>query len=98
MLTMTQIFNEIEKNRATLQKYGVRKLGLFGSFARGETHETSDLDFVVVFEKKTFDGYMDTKEFLETLFKRQVDLVISDAIKPRLRKAIQEEAVYVPGL
>jgi len=98
MLTMTQIFNEIEKNRATLQQYGVRKLGLFGSFARGETHETSDLDFVVVFEKKTFDAYMDTKEFLEDLFKRQVDLVISDAIKPRLRKAIQEEAVYVPGL
>ncbi len=98
MLTMTEIFNEIEKNRATLQRYGVRKLGLFGSFARGETHETSDLDFVVVFEKKTFDAYMDTKEFLEDLFKRQVDLVISDAIKPRLRKAIQEEAVYVPGL
>ena len=98
MITMTQIFDEIEKNRDTLRQYGVRKLGLFGSFARGETQETSDLDFVVVFEKKTFDAYMDTKEFLEDLFDRQVDLVISDAIKPRLRKAIQKEAVYVPGL
>ena len=60
--------------------------------------DTSDLDFIIVFEKKTFDGYMNTKELLEGLFDRQVDLVISDAIKPRLRKAIQEEAVYVPGL
>ena len=58
----------------------------------------SDLDFVVQFEKKSFDGYMAVKEFLEALFGCRVDLVIEDAIKPRLREDIINEAVHATGL
>jgi len=76
----------------------VRRLGLFGSCARGERTEASDLDFVVEFEKKSFDAYMDLKLFLEELFGCQVDLVISDAIKPRLRSVILGEAIHAAGL
>jgi len=59
---------------------------------------TSDLDFVVEFEKKSFDGCMDLKFFLEDLFLCPVDLVIHDAIKLRLRETILKESVYVQGL
>lgn len=50
------------------------------------------------FEKKTFDAYMDLKIFLESLFGRPVDLVLADAIKPKLRGPIPEDAVHAPGL
>lgn len=88
----------LEENRQAIKAYGVRRLGVFGSSARGEATEESDLDFIVDFEKKSFDAYMDLKMFLEELFQRRVDLVLTDAIKPRLRTAILSEAVYAPGL
>jgi predicted nucleotidyltransferase len=93
-----EVLKRLEENREAILGYGVRRLGLFGSFARGEATESSDLDFVVEFEKKTFDAYMDLKEFLEELFKCPVDLVLADAIKPRLQATILGEAVYAPGL
>ena len=73
-------------------------LSLFGSSARGEDTSDSDLDFVVEFETKSFDSYMDLKLFLEELFERPVDLVLVDGIKPRLRTAILREAIHAPGL
>jgi predicted nucleotidyltransferase len=93
-----EIFRILDENRDAIKAYGVRRLGLFGSYARGENTETSDLDFIVEFEKKTFDAYMDLKAFLEKLFQRKVDLVLTDAIKPRLRTTILNEAVYGPRL
>lgn len=93
-----QILKIIEENRETIRGFGVRSLGLFGSAVRGEATETSDLDFVVEFEKKTFDAYMDLKEFLEKLLGCNVDLVMKDAIKPRLREPILKETIYVQGL
>ena len=57
-----------------------------------------DLDFVVELERKTFDAYMDLKLFLEDLFGCPVDLVLADAIKPRLRPTILREMIHAPGL
>ena len=93
-----RILQVLRANRKALRAFGVRKLGLFGSHARGSAGRSSDLDFVVELEHKTFDAYMDLKLFLEDLFGGKVDLVLSDAIKPRLRKAILNEAIYAPGL
>jgi len=93
-----EILKILEENRNVIRDYGVRRLGLFGSCARGECSQISDLDFVVEFEKKSFDAYMDLKLFLEELFGCQVDLVISDTIKPRLRSLILGEAIHAPGL
>lgn len=87
----------IEQNQTALRKLGVRRLGLFGSCARGEATAGSDLDFVVEFSEKSFDAYMDLKSFLETLFRSRVDLVTMSSIKPRLLPIIQRETVYVPG-
>jgi len=91
------VFRTIEPYQEKLKSLGVRKLGLFGSFARGESKNTSDLDFLVELEPETFDPYMDVKFFLEDLFEAEVDLVLVDAIKPRLRETILGETIYAPG-
>lgn len=97
-LTEQKILDLLQANEAHIKAFGVRSLGLFGSFAHGDNTESSDLDLVVEFDKKTFDAYMDLKLFLEGLFGRPVDLVLADAIKPRLRGPILEDAVHAPGL
>jgi predicted nucleotidyltransferase len=71
---------------------------LFGSAARNEASDASDLDFLVEFDRKSFDNYMDLKFYLEELLGRPVDLVLKDAVKPRLREPILAEAVHAPGL
>ncbi len=98
MLGAEQILELVRTNRADLRRLGVRRLGLFGSAARGEATEASDLDFLVEFERKTFDAYMDVKELLERLFQRRVDLVVAEAVKPQLRPRILQEIVYAEGL
>ncbi len=85
----------IHKNRAALKRLGVRRLGIFGSFVANKANPASDVDVVVDLEKKTFDSYMDLKHFLESRFQRPVDLVLSDSVKPRLRKVILSSAMYV---
>ncbi len=93
-----EILKILEQNSATIRGFGVRSLALFGSVIRGQAKPGSDLDFVVDFERKSFDSYMDLKLFLEQLFDCKVDLVLLDAIKPRLRSIIPGEAVHAPGL
>ncbi len=93
-----QILEIIEAHREKIRGFGVRRLGLFGSAARSEATETSDLDFLVEMEHKTFDAYMDLKEYLEQLFGCKVDLVMKDALKPRLREPILKETIYAQGL
>lgn len=93
-----EILSVIAQHRDRIRDYGVRRLGLFGSCARGDATASSDLDFVVEFENKSFDAYMDLKLFLEGLFDSRIDLVLIDAIKPRLGEAILREAVHAPGL
>ena len=92
------VLQKLEEHRETIRGFGVKRLGLFGSCARGEATSGSDLDFVVELEKKSFDAYMDLKDFLEELFGCKVDLVMKDAIKPRLKEPILKETIYAPGL
>ncbi len=97
MNSREDILTLIEQNQTALRKLGVRRLGLFGSCARGEATAGSDLDFVVEFSEKSFDAYMDLKSFLENLFRSRVDLVTMSSIKPRLLPIIQRETVYAQG-
>lgn len=92
-----EILKLIHENLEIIKGFGVRNIGLFGSIIRGQNDSSSDIDILVEFEAKTFDAYMDTKEFLEDLFGHTVDLVIKDALKPRLRDPILKEVVYAEG-
>jgi hypothetical protein len=78
-----------------VNRFSVKKIGLFGSFVRSASDSRSDVDLLVEFEEPTFDHYMDLKHYLEVLLNRPVDLVLADSIKPRLKPLIAEEAVYV---
>jgi len=92
------ILEKLEGHIPELRRMGVRTIGLFGSAARGEFTPTSDLDFLVELDRKTFDAYMDVKEFLENVFGRTVDLVLADNLKPGLRDTILRETVYASRL
>jgi predicted nucleotidyltransferase len=78
------------------KQFGVAKIGIFGSFARGEERPDSDVDVLVTFQKgkKTFDNLMGTKFYLEDLFERKVDLVTDAALKPLIRDPILKDVVY----
>lgn len=93
-----EILKELEENRDTIRGFGVRRLGIFGSYARGEQREASDMDFLVEFDDATLQNYLDLKDFLEHLFQCPVDLVFADTVKPRLRPIIFNEVVYAEGL
>ncbi|MBI3996605.1 MAG: nucleotidyltransferase family protein [Candidatus Omnitrophica bacterium] len=93
----SEILRRLAQQRRAVQQLGVRRLGLFGSIARGEETSTSDVDVLVELERNSFDAYMDLKFFLEELLQRRVDLVLADTVKPRLRERILKETVYVPG-
>ena len=87
----------LKKNENSIKKkYGVKKIGVFGSFARGEGKKGSDVDILVDFKNgcKTFDNYMELKFFLEDLFSRSIDLVTMEALRPQLKDDILQEVVY----
>lgn len=96
--TRDGVLKTLQENREAIRRFGVRRLGLFGSVARGDPTPSSDLDFLVEFEHPTFDAYMDLKDFLENLFGCPVDLVLAKTLKPRLREPIVKETVHAPGL
>jgi predicted nucleotidyltransferase len=96
--TREQVLGILSEHRERIRRFGVRSLGLFGSVAREESTTTSDLDFLAEFDSISFDAYMDLKVYLEKLFGCPVDLVLSDALKPRLREPILSETIHAPGL
>ena len=63
--TKEKIFDVLLQNQSYLSKLGVKKLGLFGSFVRGEQHDNSDIDLLVEFDpvQKTFDNFMELSFF-----------------------------------
>lgn len=78
------------------ERFGVKRLAVFGSTARDEARDDSDVDVLVEFEgRATFDGYWSVKEFLEDLLRRKVDLVTEDAVRPQLRPYIERDLVDV---
>ncbi len=93
------VIQVLDEHREELRSLGVRRLGLFGSTARNEATEASDLDFLVEFQQKSFDAYMDLKSLLESLFGRHVNLVLPETLKPRLRDRIAKDIQdYATGL
>jgi len=90
------IITKIRKHRTHLNSLGVKRLAIFGSVARGEARQNSDVDILVEFDDAvTFDRFMNTKFYLEDLLRRRVDLVLPQAIKPRMKDRIAQDLIYV---
>ncbi len=98
LLTKDTIVAGLRKSRRQLLSYGVRSIGLFGSFARGQARPESDIDLLVEFDpdKKTFDNFIDTCFLLEDLFGRKVELVTKESLSIYISPYILKEVEYVP--
>lgn len=90
------VLNIIGNHKTEIRDLGVRRYGLFGSFARGQTTEQSDIDILVEFEpgQKTFDNFMKLAFFLEDLLGRDVDLVTLESLSPYIGPYILKEVEY----
>lgn len=79
-----------------MARYGVSRLGLFGSTARDAAQPGSDIDVLVSFDgPATSNRYFGVQFYLEDLFGASVDLVTDKALRPELRAVIEREAVHV---
>lgn len=90
-LSSKDIFRILQKNKSLLRKYSVRKIGLFGSYAKDEASKKSDIDLLVDFEEKTFDNFIELAFELEKLFDRKVDLLTEKGISPYILPYIRNE-------
>ncbi|MBV5339297.1 MAG: nucleotidyltransferase family protein [Deltaproteobacteria bacterium] len=95
--TRQQILAVLSANVELLKSRGVLRIGLFGSFARNQGRVRSDLDFLVEFERPTFDNYMNLAFSLEKLFGRHVDLITTDGLSKHIRPYIEKEVVWHEG-
>lgn len=98
MKTKQQILGIIEVHKQELKRFGIRNVGLFGSFVRNEQSENSDIDLLIDFEPgmENFDNYMAACDFLENLFKNyKVEIVTRNGLSPYIGPKILNEALYV---
>jgi predicted nucleotidyltransferase len=95
MKTKNQIITFLKQNKQQIQdKYKVNKIALFGSFARDEAAENSDID-ILVDMTPSFDNFFDLKYFLEDEFKTTVDLGKEKSMRLFIKNKIQEDLIYV---
>lgn len=93
----SRIFHLILSEQKQLASYGVKNIGLFGSFVRGEQTPLSDIDILVEFmpEKHTFDNFMEVAFLLEKLLGRKVELITTEALSPHIGPHILREVERV---
>jgi hypothetical protein len=95
-LTARNILDTLNAHALHLRELGVKRIGLFGSHARGDARLDSDIDLLVEMVDANYSYFdlMGVQTYLEELFGREVDLAPEDALKPRLRPAITAEVIY----
>jgi uncharacterized protein len=92
------ILSTIKSNETEIFRYGIKSIGLFGSYARDEQTENSDIDILIDFEpeKENFDNYMAVYDIIERLFKNQrVEIVTKNGLSPYIGPKILNEVKYV---
>ena len=95
MKTSKEIETILKKNKASLKKlFGVSEIGVFGSYARDEACEESDVDILVDFDGPVGWEFLDLKDHLEKLLGVEVDLVTKRALKPGMKQRILDEVSY----
>ena len=92
----SDLFVLLKKNKGEFGGFGVKRLGVFGSFVRGDENKISDVDILVEFEKekKNYKNYLALSEYLEKMFNRKVDLVTLESLSPYIGPYILKEVEY----
>jgi len=95
-MSANEIIKIIRRNKAKLDQFGVKQIGLFGSRSRGDANEESDIDFLVEFTqgRKSYDNFIELCFFLENLFNKKVDLLTAESLNPYLKEQILREVKY----
>ncbi len=96
MKSLEEVRGLLQKHKAELKnRYGIAKIGIFGSYARNEQIEESDIDILVEFERPIGLDFVALADDLEALLGFKVDLVSRGAIKPNRWDYVAEDLVYV---
>ena len=101
MLDKEQILNYLSANKAYFtSKYYVDKIGITGSFSRGDYNKNSDIDIVVFFNKEAknnriFRLYINLQEELEKHFHRNIDIIVNGKVLPAFQDKVLKETQYV---
>ena len=96
MISLNDIKNTLTQLKPELQKkYHVKTLGIFGSAARNELTDQSDIDILVDFDQPVGIVFIDLADYLETKMRVPVDLVSMKGIKPGYIESIKSEIIYV---
>jgi len=98
MTNRHKILNLIKTHRPKLRQFGIRDIGLFGSYVRDEQSPGSDIDILIDFEPESenFDNFMAACDYIENLFKNEkVDIVTRNGLSPFIGPDILKEVYYV---
>ncbi|WP_319578507.1 nucleotidyltransferase family protein [uncultured Methanospirillum sp.] len=78
-------------------RFGVKRIGLFGSIVRNEGDNTSDIDLIVEFDPSlvSYKKYLDLETYLQSLFPRPIEIVTTDGVSPYILPYISREVVWV---
>lgn len=97
VITKDAVFQTLKAHQKQLEGYGVKEIGLFGSFVRNEATINSDIDLLVNIqrEKKTFRNFMSLVYYLEDLFECKVELITKQSLSPYIGPHILKTVEYV---
>ena len=98
MTSKNTILSVISTHKQELAAFGVKRIGLFGSYVRNEQKPQSDIDILIDFdpEKETFDNFMNLHNYLEELFcNEKIEIITVNGLSPHIGKYILKEVNYV---
>ena len=97
-LSINAIINHLQKNKRYLyERFGVTRIGIFGSFVKGVHTSSSDIDIVIEMEenRKNLHTFLQLKRYLEKEIARKIDLGFEHSLKPIVQESIKEQIIYV---
>jgi len=98
MTTKENILKKLKSKKIALSKFGIRNVGLFGSYLRNEQSGESDIDLLIDFEpeKENFDNFMAAYDLFEKIFKNEkIEVVTKNGLSPYIGPKILNEVEYV---
>lgn len=95
-ININNIITILQQNKSQLDKFGVKRIGVFGSYVRDEQKANSDIDLLVEFEKtkKNYKNFFELSEFTGKLFNKKIDLITSESLSPYIGPYIKKEVIY----
>ena len=98
MTSKEYILNTLKSSKPELYKFGIKDIGLFGSYARNDQSEKSDIDILIDFdpEMESYDNYMAVYDIFESIFKNErIEIVTKNGLSPYIGPKILKEVMYV---